>query len=158
MLVSDIGIKFLFMAAVRQFLFLVSEDDMNARRSVPRGSNDYQCYSPCLIQEKNDRDENEIVIIRLKMEKRDLDRASDFIARIQAKRLLFGLENFKIIVIDFQDVEWVGRPFADEIFRVFHNDNPEIKIIARNAGDEIAAMLLYMTADHSGGEFTLQLS
>ena len=35
---------------------------------------------------------------------------------------------FKKIILDFKGVPTVGQAFADEIFRVFQNDNPKIKI------------------------------
>ncbi len=51
-----------------------------------------------------------------------------YISRSQAKRLLHGLIRFKKIILDFQGVETVGQGFADEIFRVFQNQHPEIEI------------------------------
>jgi len=50
------------------------------------------------------------------------------ISRSQARRVLAGLEKFKIIVFDFDRVPMVGQAFADEIFRVFHKKYPEIKL------------------------------
>ena len=43
------------------------------------------------------------------------------ISRSQARRILSGLEKFKIILLDFEDVPIVGQAFADEIYRVFQN-------------------------------------
>ena len=48
------------------------------------------------------------------------------VARSQAKRLLTRFDRFKEIVLDFQDVESIGQAFVDEIFRVFHNERPNI--------------------------------
>jgi len=48
------------------------------------------------------------------------------ISRSQARRVLFGLEKFRIIIFDFDKVPVVGQAFADEIFRVFHNKYPNI--------------------------------
>ncbi len=48
------------------------------------------------------------------------------ISRSQARRVLAGLEKFKIIIFDFDKVPVVGQAFADEIFRVFHNKHPHI--------------------------------
>lgn len=50
------------------------------------------------------------------------------ISRSQARRVLSGLEKFKTIILDFDNVPNVGQAFADEIFRVFKNKYPEIEI------------------------------
>ena len=46
------------------------------------------------------------------------------ISRSQARRILSGLEKFRIILLDFEDVPVVGQAFADEIYRVFQNTGP----------------------------------
>ncbi len=51
-----------------------------------------------------------------------------YVSRSQARRVVSGLEKFKKIILDFKGVPTVGQAFADEIFRVFQNDNPKIKI------------------------------
>lgn len=50
------------------------------------------------------------------------------ISRSQARRILAGLEKFKIILLDFENVPVVGQAFADEIYRVFQNLHPDIVI------------------------------
>ncbi len=52
------------------------------------------------------------------------------ISRSQARRVLVGLDKFKIIKFDFDKVPVVGQAFADEIFRVFHNKHPKIQLQA----------------------------
>ena len=52
------------------------------------------------------------------------------VSRSQAKRILARFEEFSEVLLDFQDVEEIGPAFADEIFRIFRNQHPEIKIIA----------------------------
>lgn len=54
------------------------------------------------------------------------------ISRSQARRILAGLEKFKIVVFDFENVPMVGQAFADEIFRVFHRKHPEIRLETEN--------------------------
>lgn len=63
------------------------------------------------------------------------------ISRSQARRVLFGLENFRIIVFDFDKVPMIGQAFADEIFRVFHNKYPKIKLKAINMNDAVKFMI-----------------
>ncbi|MFH2033273.1 MAG: DUF4325 domain-containing protein, partial [Candidatus Margulisiibacteriota bacterium] len=50
------------------------------------------------------------------------------VSRSQARRILSGLDKFKIILFDFNKVPLVGQAFADEIFRVFHNKHPDIRL------------------------------
>lgn len=63
------------------------------------------------------------------------------ISRSQAKRLLTRIESFKIVIFDFADVESVGQAFADEIFRVFTSQHPEIEIRFMNANSEVSQMI-----------------
>ncbi len=65
----------------------------------------------------------------------------DFISRSQAKRILFGLERFKNITLDFKDVKIVGQGFVDEVFRVFKNNYPAIDIKYINANKDILFMI-----------------
>ncbi|NTV40952.1 MAG: DUF4325 domain-containing protein [Candidatus Moranbacteria bacterium] len=63
------------------------------------------------------------------------------ISRSQARRVLVGLENFRMVVLDFDKVPMIGQAFADEIFRVFHNKYPKIKIKAINMNDAVKFMI-----------------
>lgn len=63
------------------------------------------------------------------------------ISRSQARRVLSGLEKFKIVVFDFEGVPLVGQAFADEIFRVFQNTHPAIKLVAENMNDAVKFMV-----------------
>ena len=70
-----------------------------------------------------------------------LANSDDLVSRSQARRILSGLELFKQVVLDFQDVEYIGQAFADEIFRVFVNMNPNTSIIAQNANADVQSMI-----------------
>jgi anti-sigma regulatory factor (Ser/Thr protein kinase)/biotin operon repressor len=63
------------------------------------------------------------------------------ISRSQARRVLSGLEKFRVIVFDFDKVDVIGQAFADEIFRVFHNKYPNIKLEAVNMNDAVKFMI-----------------
>jgi anti-sigma regulatory factor (Ser/Thr protein kinase) len=67
--------------------------------------------------------------------------SSDLVSRSQARRILSGLELFKVVTLDFDEVEYIGQAFADEIFRVFVNMNPGTAITAINANDEVQSMI-----------------
>ena len=64
------------------------------------------------------------------------------ISRSQARRVLTDLEKFKIVVFDFDKVSAVGQAFADEVFRVFQNRHPEIKLEAENMNEGVKFMVV----------------
>lgn len=63
------------------------------------------------------------------------------LSRSQARRVLARFDRFKEVLLDFRGVEFIGQAFADEIFRVFHQEHPEIDIIPLNASPAIKAMI-----------------
>jgi hypothetical protein len=63
------------------------------------------------------------------------------ISRSQAKRVLARVELFKIVMLDFKDVPTIGQAFADETFRVFRQEHPEITLHAINANSEVKRMI-----------------
>ncbi len=63
------------------------------------------------------------------------------ISRSQAKRLLARVDKFKTVIFDFDDVETVGQAFADEIFRVFKNQHPEMDLIYIKANKQVQQMI-----------------
>lgn len=63
------------------------------------------------------------------------------ISRSQARRVLSGLEKFKVIIFDFDKVPTVGQAFADEVFRVFHNKYPNITLEAIRMSEGVKFMV-----------------
>ena len=63
------------------------------------------------------------------------------ISRSQAKRVLARVELFKVVIFNFQGVPTIGQAFADEIFRVFPAEHPEIALFATNANSEVKRMI-----------------
>jgi hypothetical protein len=59
------------------------------------------------------------------------------ISRSQAKRLMARVDRFKVVMLDFIDVETIGQAFADEIFRIFVRDHPDIDIYPINTNPEV---------------------
>lgn len=68
----------------------------------------------------------------------------DPIARSQARRILRRLEEFEEIIFDFAGIEFMGQGFADEVFRVFQNRNPEIVLTAVNANETVLGMIKHV--------------
>lgn len=63
------------------------------------------------------------------------------ISRSQARRVLSGLEKFKLVILDFDKVPMIGQGFADEIFRVFKLKYPDIEIQPINMNDAVKFMI-----------------
>lgn len=66
---------------------------------------------------------------------------TEYISRSQARRLLVGLEKFKVIRLDFGKVKMIGQGFADEIFRVFQNRHPDIRFVLENMNEVVKFMV-----------------
>ena len=66
---------------------------------------------------------------------------SIYISRSQARRILAGLEKFRLIILDFDQVPTAGQAFADEIFRVFQKKYPGIKIKPINMNESVKFMV-----------------
>ncbi len=66
---------------------------------------------------------------------------TEFLSRSEAKRMLFGLDRFKRIVLDFSKIKGIGQSFADEVFRVFNNRYPDINIKVLNANEAVCFMI-----------------
>ncbi|MDP2599457.1 MAG: DUF4325 domain-containing protein [Deltaproteobacteria bacterium] len=64
-----------------------------------------------------------------------------YVSRSEAKRILFGLEQFKRIVLDFKNITGIGQGFADEIFRVFQNQHPKITLEPVHMTDGVRFMI-----------------
>lgn len=65
----------------------------------------------------------------------------NLISRSQAKRLLARVELFKTVMFDFKGVPTIGQAFADEIFRVFPIQHPDIELLTLNATPEVERMI-----------------
>lgn len=50
------------------------------------------------------------------------------VSRSQAKRLLARIDRFKIVIFDFEGIDQIGQAFADQVFRVFQNQHPDIQL------------------------------
>lgn len=63
------------------------------------------------------------------------------VSRSQAKRVITRFEKFKVILLDFKEVKFIGQAFADEIFRVFANSFPEIELKTINESEDVKNMI-----------------
>lgn len=69
------------------------------------------------------------------------------VSRSQARRLLSRMDRFAEVMLDFNGVATIGQPFADEVFRVFKNDHPNVRIVAVNTTPEVDRMIEHVLAN-----------
>lgn len=75
---------------------------------------------------------------------RDMCPLGNPVARSQARRILRRLEEFREIIFDFREIGFMGQGFADEVFRVFQNMHPEIKLTVVNANAAVEGMIRHV--------------
>jgi len=69
----------------------------------------------------------------------------NLVSRSQAKRLLARFEKFREIILDFTKVVSIGQAFADEVFRVFQMQHPDIHLIPINTSRQVQKMIAHVT-------------
>jgi len=65
----------------------------------------------------------------------------NLISRSSARRVLARFDRFREAMLDFEGVKSIGQAFADEIFRVFRNERPLVKLLWVNENEEIRKMI-----------------
>lgn len=63
------------------------------------------------------------------------------VSRSQAKRLMLRVDQFKEVILDFTGITTIGQAFADQIFRVFQGEHPNLLIIPMNENEEVKNMI-----------------
>jgi anti-sigma regulatory factor (Ser/Thr protein kinase) len=63
------------------------------------------------------------------------------VSRSQARRVLARFEDFKEVILDFQGIDEIGQAFADEIFRVYACEHPEVQLIPVNQNARVGQMI-----------------
>ena len=62
-------------------------------------------------------------------------------SRALGKRIANRLESFEVVDLNFDGIEAVGQGFADELFRVFANQHPQVQLRPCNMNARVAAMV-----------------
>ena len=83
--------------------------------------------------------------VRTEIPMREMCPLGNPVARSQARRILRRLDEFEEIIFDFQGIDFMGQGFADEIFRVFQNRHPSIRLIPVNANESVLGMIHHVT-------------
>jgi len=89
--------------------------------------------------------EDDYGFVKTKIAVKLLERGgSSLVSRSQAKRLVTRLESFKEIVLDFKGIKRIGQAFADEVFRVFKNKHPAIKVHVVNQNKAVERVIRHV--------------
>jgi hypothetical protein len=67
------------------------------------------------------------------------------VSRSQAKRLLARIDKFKTVLFNFAGVSAIGQAFADEIFRVFAGQHPDIELLHIHTNSDVQKMITRAT-------------
>jgi anti-sigma regulatory factor (Ser/Thr protein kinase) len=67
------------------------------------------------------------------------------VSRSQAKRLLAGIDRFKVVMLDFDGVATIGQAFADEVFRVFVAAHPEVELYVEHVSTPVQEMIRHVS-------------
>ena len=67
-------------------------------------------------------------------------------SRSEAKRLVSGLERFRVVVLDFHGVDEIGQGFADEVFRVWAGAHRETRLVPERMNEPVEFMVERATA------------
>jgi len=66
--------------------------------------------------------------------------AEQLVSRSQAKRLISRFDRFKTIILNFQGVLEIGQAFADELFRVYASNHPDVELLPEEMSDQVEKM------------------
>ncbi|MBB5062958.1 STAS-like domain-containing protein [Granulicella mallensis] len=64
------------------------------------------------------------------------------VSRSQAKRVLMRVDRFAQVIFNFEGVDMIGQAFADQIFRVFAAEHPEVSLIPSHANPDILKLIV----------------
>ncbi|MFH1227145.1 MAG: DUF4325 domain-containing protein [Planctomycetota bacterium] len=74
------------------------------------------------------------------------------ISRSQARRLIARFEKFREVMLDFKGIKSIGQAFADEVFRVFRNEHPNVHLMEINANEDVQKMIKHAQAEEKSNE------
>jgi anti-sigma regulatory factor (Ser/Thr protein kinase) len=77
-------------------------------------------------------------IVPVKLAKYGTDQ---LVSRSQAKRVLMRVDQFSQVIFDFTGVDMIGQAFADQIFRVFASEHPNVDLLPSHANPEIMKLI-----------------
>jgi hypothetical protein len=118
------------------------------------------------LENETDRDNTEVFslysdvdegFIRTKIPVREACITSDPVARSQARRICCRLDEFKEVILDFINVEFMGQGFADELFRVYAGAHPEVTLSPINMLPGVGRMIKHVSRGEIASNVNLEL-
>ena len=100
-----------------------------ARNSKRKLENVFQTFAPKDFEYQFERTHVSVALFE-----------NEYLSRSEARRLLTSLDKFSEVILDFKNVKSLGRSFVDEVFRVFPNIHPDVKIKPVNLSPALATM------------------
>lgn len=93
----------------------------------------------------NEYTDEEYRFSRTKVTIKLYEKGVDYVSRSQARRVLYGLDKFSTIILDFKGIKGIGQGFADEILRVYAKEHPHIDIMPVKASPAVLFMIRRVT-------------
>lgn len=69
---------------------------------------------------------------------------SNPVSRSQAKRLCSRLDRFREVTLDFTGLDWIGQGFAHQLFVVFQNVHPDIRLLPVGMSEDVEKMIRHV--------------
>ena len=63
-----------------------------------------------------------------------------FCPETKRKKEYMSLEKFEEIILDFDNIEWMGQGFAHQIFVLYRENNPQLTITPINMNEDVTKM------------------
>ena len=70
------------------------------------------------------------------------------ISRSQAKRLMAHIDQFREVFLDFKGITSIGQAFADEVFRIYRRENPQVHIYPLGMTTDVIRMIQRVVAQN----------
>lgn len=70
--------------------------------------------------------------------------STSLVSRSQARRVMARVQHFEDVLLDFAGIRRIGQGFADEVFRVFSNEHPAVRMTVANANDAVRAVIAHV--------------
>jgi len=93
----------------------------------------------------NEHSDDEGRFLRMSLTLRNIFANNNPVSRSQAKRLVRRFEEYEEIMLDFEGVENIGQGFVHELFIVFKQKQPHIKIDVLNPSENVKKMITHVT-------------
>jgi len=79
------------------------------------------------------------------------------ISRSQAKRLVSRIDQFREVILDFKGIASIGQAFADEVFRIYRREHPQVNIRPIDMNADVIRMIQRVVSENPEDEFNTYL-